>query len=166
VSEDPDMQRETGVRGSIYLDEARTRDPLLRLISELRDQVDRLIDEQKGMIAALAVSLEDERERGVPELAAEPVVAPPLTVTATATVPEPAPRSRRPAPPAAFERLDEASPTPPRPVSTSPAEPAPAAVRSDDPRERLDALARHLDRKLKQPGGSAPAADALVRHQD
>lgn len=161
------MQREHGMRGSTYPDEARARDPLLRLISELRDQVDRLIDEQKGMIAALAVSGEDEREREreraapeLPALASEPAAVPSLAVA------EPPPRPRRSPPPVAFDRIDEPSPTPPRPASTPSAEPAPATARPEDPRERLDALAKHLDRKLKQPGGPAPAADALVRHPD
>jgi hypothetical protein len=124
------------------------QDPLLRAIADLREQVDRLIDEQKGVVGAALAAQEEEP----PVVERLPPAPGPETLGTTAAA-APVSRARKPSTPAAFDRVDDPSPTPPRPVSTAqePAPPPPA--RSDDPRERLDALAKHLDRKLRQAGG-------------
>ena len=148
--------------GAAIQDDRRVRDPLLRAIGELRDQVERLIDDQKAAVLGFAGAFEPEpvaADRGV-ALAAEPVASPQFL--APEPVLAPAPKSKRPPAPLSFDRVDEPSSVPPRPSSApaTPAEPAPGG-RAEDPRERLDALAKHLDRKLRQAGG--PAAEPSGR---
>jgi hypothetical protein len=124
-------------------DDAKANDPLLQAIAELREDLDRLIDEQ-GAIPAGAVA--DGSSPPSPTVRADAGAEPPV---ATASAPEPAPRRRRAEAGAAPERASE----PPRP------EPEPAADgrAPDDSWLRLDALAKHLDRKMRQ--ASTPAAD-------
>lgn len=146
------------VRGpAIVHDDHEVNDPLLRAIAELRGQVDRLIDEQKASVGGILSYLEEDP--GVVERPAALAVEP-ATVLHPPAPAELAPKARRAGAPVVFDRLDEPSPTPPRPVSTAPPEPAPAS-RSEDPRERLDALAKHLDRKLRQ--AAAPNGDPAAR---
>jgi hypothetical protein len=155
------------LRGAATHDEPGIRDPLLRAIAELRDQLDRLIDEQQAALEGFVSGLVGETSSTVdrPAFAAEePSIAvtskyqepasrsfeenrvPPLRVS------DPAPRARRPAAFEVPESIDGPSAGPPGPPATTPFEPA-AGARSDDPRERLDALAKHLDRKLRRAGG-------------
>jgi hypothetical protein len=145
------MFRENPVRGpAIRQDDYERKDPLLSAIAELRDQVDRLIDEQKAALGGLLGGLEEDAAVEPSAAAAAPAAA------------ETAPKARRPSAATIFERLDEPSPTPPRPVATPAAEPPPAS-RSDDPRERLDALAKHLGRKLRQVQVAGPNGDPAPR---
>lgn len=153
------------MRGPTIHDESGIKDPLLRAIAEMRDQVDRLIEEQKAAFGGYLSSFVEEPSAPERPLAGAPSThsEPPLATVAPPLLPEPAPRTRKVAQPSAFDRVDDPSPTPPRPASPPAVEtPVPAAAgRPDDPRERLDALAKHLDRKLKQAGGSP--ADSSVR---
>lgn len=68
-----------------------------------------------------------------------------------------------PEPPPLVPVVEPLPPPPPaveiRPVPAAPAEPPPV-VRSNDPRERLDALAKLLDRRLKPPPGDTPSKAA------
>jgi hypothetical protein len=153
---------EDPVRGAAIPDVPTIKDPLLRAIAELREQVDRAIDEQKSALGGFLAGLEEDvRASNQPQPAAIPIAssvhAEPPAVAVTVVTPspsEPSAKGRRPAATPTFDRVDPASPTPPRPgVANGP---------SDNPRERLDALAKHLDRKLRQANGSAgePAAKA------
>jgi hypothetical protein len=126
--------------------------PLLRAILELREVVNRLIDEQESRLLAL----EAESEPNVapnPGPSPEPSPVPdPPDLAEEAAVAEP--RPRRAGPPAP-------KPAPATPVQAPAAvHPAPddptSGVRPEDARRRLDALARRLDERLKHPGGSGP----------
>lgn len=142
---------------AVYHEEPEARDSLFRAIADLRGELDRLIDEQKAAIGGAQWAPDEAAtapERA-PSGASEP--AAPLAAQAP---PDAAARPRRPNAPAVFDRLDDPSPTPPRPASTAVPE-TPPPSRPEDPRERLDALAKHLDRKLRQ--ASAPNVDPPAR---
>jgi hypothetical protein len=120
--------------------EDERRHALLWALAEFREDLVRLIDEQLALAANRAVE---------PAAAVEPLAPPapkPLAPTPTLTPPaaEPEPAPVRAAPVTPRPRPREVSPPAP-----APAEPA-AAARGDDPRQRLDALAKLLDRRLKQ----------------
>ena len=110
---------------------------LLQTIAELRHDVNRLVDEQLARVRAL-----DEKQ-------AAPA---PSERRYSAPQPPPAPAPRPPrAQPAARAREVVEEPPPPAP--------------SDDPSQRLDALARHLDGRLRRSNGHAKATsgDAAER---
>jgi hypothetical protein len=123
-------------------DDAKANDPLLQAIGELRQHLDRLIDEQRAILYGADG---DGPASPMPAAPADPGPEAPAAA-------EFAPKPRR-MPAAAPERGAE----PPR---TEP-EPAPDGRAPDDPRMRLDALAKHLDRKMRQ--ASTPAADPPAR---
>jgi hypothetical protein len=97
---------------------------LLQTIVELRNDVNRLIDEQLAWVRALeekrASEPASERRYSAPQVPAPPAPRAPRA-TAVARVREPA--EQRPAP------------------------------ETDDPSQRLDALARHLDGRLRRSNG-------------
>jgi hypothetical protein len=147
--------------------EPETTHKLMRAIAALRDEIGRLIDEQ----------LAPSEERSSEPIAEPPpsppvasVVNPPIAVAEVRELPptEVAP----PVSPAAAEsdpaeprrRGPLARPRPRETASAASAAPAPAG-RPDDPRQRLDALAKLLDRRLKQPAGN-PAEATTCSHHD
>lgn len=114
-------------------------DALLQTIAGLRTDVNRLIDEQLTRLNAL-------EQKRPPEPAAE------RRFSAPASAYQPAPRAPRtpapaPAPVQAATRVREPVEPPPKPES-------------DDPSQRLDALARHLDGRLRRSGSRAKAEAA------
>ncbi len=125
-------------------DDAKANDPLLRAIGELREHLDRLIDEQRAILGG---TVGDGPTAPASIARADAVPEPPAAAAVAAT--ELAPKPRRTASAAAPERAAG----PPRPEP----EAAPDGRASDDSRLRLDALAKHLDRKMRQ--ASTPAAD-------
>jgi hypothetical protein len=167
------------LRGQAIDEDLEPNDPVMHAIEEFRHQLDDLIDEQKMALDTFLSGMDEDsvpteragspalaksepapvvqasvaespapRSRRAPSSASAERLAEPAPA-ATLLAPEPASRAKRGAASAAIERLDEPSRTPPRPVSSTPSEPAPAP-RSDDPRERLDALAKRFDRKLRE----------------
>jgi hypothetical protein len=133
-------------------DDTTVDDPLLQAISELRDELDRLIDEQR---AILSKSDGEGPVAAAPVVRTETVVEPAAPSRAAAA--ESAPRPRKPAAIVAQER----APGPTRPDVVSVAEAAPDSRLSDDPKLRLDALAKHFDRKMRQ--ACAPAGETSGR---
>jgi hypothetical protein len=108
-------------------------DPLLRAISDLRDEVNRLIDDQVARLGALEST------------AAEAPAAP---VRAAMTVDRPGPVA--PTPP----KSEAPAKRTPRPATAPEAPPqAPSSGTNDDPLQRLDALAKHLDGRLRRGKG-------------
>lgn len=104
---------------------AGTDATLLQTIAELRHDVNRLVDEQLARVRAL-----DEKQAATA----------PAERRYSAPQPPPAPAPRPPrAQPAARAREVVEEPPPPAP--------------SDDPSQRLDALARHLDGRLRRSNG-------------
>jgi hypothetical protein len=107
---------------------------VLQTIAELRSDVNRLIDEQLARVRAL----EEKR-------VAEPAPERRFSAPSPAPTPPPSPAPRAPRPPAA-SRLREVVEAPPKPDT-------------DDPSQRLDALARHLDGRLRRSNGRAKASE-------
>lgn len=107
---------------------------LLRTIAELRSDVNRLIDEQLAQVRAL-------EEKRTAEVAVERRFSP-------LQPPDPTPPAARPS--RASVRAREATELPPPP-------PPRAEAASDDPSQRLDALARHLDGRLRRSGAKKGA---------
>ncbi len=126
-------------------------DPLLRAIADLRDELNRLIDEQVASVGALeARALE-------PSLAPAPVSAPAPVhsdfpgdryAVAPATAANGGKTGKRP------QRTSPAGdlPTTP-PPDPAPAPAPPSSESAGDPRLRLDALAKRLDGRLKRGNG-------------
>lgn len=126
--------------------------PLLDAIAGFRDAINRLIDEQKAGLLNRAIESEadfpmDTAGPRLPavEVAAAPRGEPSMPARAwTASPLAPAPRP-------------ESLPAPrPRGLPPEAAEPQPT-THADDPRQRLDALAKLLDKRRK-PGGSTTVA--------
>ncbi|MDR3637329.1 MAG: hypothetical protein P4L84_26230 [Isosphaeraceae bacterium] len=99
---------------------------MLQTISELRNDVNRLIDEQLARVRSL------EEKRG-----SEPVTERRFSPPQPAYQP-----TARPARPSAVARNREPVEEPPKPET-------------GDPSQRLDALARHLDGRLRRSNGNA-----------
>jgi hypothetical protein len=91
-------------------------DPLLQAIAQLREEVDRLFDEQAAHLRLME---------------------------AHAVSPEVAPSSSRRTPESMEQRFDKREAAVERPQAAGPAS-------EMDPRNRLDALARHLDDRLRR----------------
>jgi hypothetical protein len=109
-------------------------DPLLKAIAEFGEAMDQLIDEQIARLNALGAGAEET---------IRPAVGPASRPRRLAEIPENA-ESARPT------LIDAASDlNAPRPVPV-PAAPAATVRDADDPRQRLDALARHLDDRLRR----------------
>lgn len=148
------------MRGAISHNKLGSSDPLLRAVAELHDQIDRLIDEQQAVLNGFASALDgDWNMADRPALAAEEASVPlcrSLQVSAPKNVEknrvaEPAPKLRRlVVPEVSSNPADEAHGS-----VSSVARESVADARSDDPRERLDALIKHFDQKLKRSGGPA-----------
>jgi hypothetical protein len=133
--------------------ENEPENPLLWAILEFRETLNRLIEEQKALVLSRAVeeaelmpaaSVSAERfpARVAPSPAPQPLV---VAIAATAELEA---KPRKPVAPGRPELPGVTSPLP------SPAEmpetEAMVAARLDDPRQRLDALARLLDKRLRQ----------------
>jgi hypothetical protein len=106
---------------------------------EAREAVSRQIEEFRTLLMSRDAAVEVEEA---------PAAAPgPLTVTVSEppAVVEPEPRPRR-------------APTQPEPRATT----APAPARSEDARQRLDALARLLDKRARQSSGDAPSRPGIA----
>ena len=148
------------MRGTGSQVESGTKDSLLRAIAELREQVDRLIEEQKAAVTGYLARLADETN------AAERAVAPADPVAEASTGRPSTDAFSKAKRPAAPERLPNATPPPPPRAAVAVANgEGTANGRADDPRERLDALAKHLDRKLRQAANGA-AVEAPPRTPD
>lgn len=162
-------EEEVPLRGAAIHNVPGSSDPLLRAIAELRDQIDRLIDEQQVALEGFASGLDGDRSAvNRPALAVEAssqALPPTLQILAPGDfednrvpalrVSEPAPRQRRQADLEISNTVDDRSAVPPGSTAEVPREPG-AGIRSDDPRERLDALVKHFDRRLRR-SGSPPA---------
>jgi hypothetical protein len=137
-------------------------DTLRTTISEFRDQLDGLFEEQRAWLLS--------QDGGPGDETADPAPTPIPTPTPTpATPPAPVPTRRHSprADPVAEEPPPAAPPAMPRPwlqgdlpaptptQTPRPASPAPA----DDPRQRLDALARMLHSRLKPPAAGPKEDD-------
>jgi hypothetical protein len=152
------------VEGQETTPETERSHPLLWAIVEFREALDRLVEEQRALVLNRGVdtAAPDAPPPGIavgvatlpPQPA--PVAVPPVPVPASATVastPEAEPSARKFNPPGPRPRPTE-SPTP-QPALVPAAEPAAplalaaAASRPEDPRQRLDALAKLLDRRAK-----------------
>jgi hypothetical protein len=125
------------VEGQPTSTEAERSHPLLGAITDLRDALDRLIEEQKSLVLRYGTEL----------TAAVPPISSPSLVALPEIEPEPPP-TRKSAPsgsrprPAAPSRAPFVEPV--EPVANEPARP-------EDARQRLDALAaKLLDRRLRQ----------------
>src|SRR5262249_6528510 len=145
--------------------------PLLLAIDEMREVVNRLIDEQKALLhgrdAGAAVhgpaagpSPADPGPMASPTVlpvpAPAPVVAARAAVTGGLT-----PRPRRAAAPSLKDAPAAAAIPAPAPTAAADggaAADAPGVARNGDPRRRLDALARLLDQRVKQSAGTAAVA--------
>lgn len=152
------------MRGAAMHHEPGNSDPLLRAIAELREQFDRLIDEQQRALETWASELEAEQiVVARPAVTEEPTPAPlPPTQESVAIrdpeaerlaprrVAEPAPRTRRPTPTVPSPTADPTVASPD--VAPAATRESRSGARSDDPRERLSALAKHFDRKLRRSG--------------
>ncbi|AGA27693.1 hypothetical protein [Singulisphaera acidiphila] len=146
------------MRGATSHNKLGSSDPLLRAVAELRDQIDRLIDEQQVALDGFASGLDGDRNMADRSALAVEEASTPLLRSLQVSAPknvegnrvaEPAPKPRRlVVPEASSNPADEAHGS----VSSVAHEPA-ADARSDDPRERLDALIKHFDQKLKRSGG-------------
>ena len=123
-------------------------DAILQTIASLRTDVNRLIDEQLARLSAL-------EQKRIVEPVAERRFNPPQPAY------QPTPRAARV--PAAARVREPLEPAP------APAPPPPLKPESDDPSQRLDALAKHLDGRLRRTGGRAkdvPDDDANRRGSD
>jgi len=143
--------------------QVETEHPVLEAIAEFRDLVNRLIDAQISALSQHSAQPEIDPQRAVvhePTLAATP---PSAAVSDHPPHPTPEPISRKPlpaaikpkpAPPLPTERPREAAP---EPTSQAAEETSPPPEQRDS-RQRLDALARLLDKRAKQTGTTpAPA---------
>ncbi|WP_406694944.1 hypothetical protein V5E97_28270 [Singulisphaera sp. Ch08] len=159
------------MRGAAIHNEPGSGDPLLRAIAELRDQIDRLIDEQQVALEGFASGLDGDwgavdrsvlaaEEASDALLSTHQVSAPRVVVenhVPAVRASEPTPKWERLARPEVSNPVDEPSAmsSTSSPISAAPREPG-AEVRSDDPKERLDALVKHFDRMLRR-SGTPPA---------
>jgi hypothetical protein len=154
--------------------ESQSEQPLLGAILELRKAVVRLVEEQKARVlsraethdlgAPASASLPNDQVSAVDEPRPQPV---PLPVAADESQLAPAPRRWVPEPPrpapkeiaaepvvvtagAVKPSAAQAEPQAPDEVGTD------GASRPEDPRQRLDALARLLDKRAKHTTGRPP----------
>jgi hypothetical protein len=148
--------------------------PLLAAISEFRSAVNRLIDEHKAW--ALSRGWGAQEAKQVTSEGTEPGAfeRPATSAAVIEADPQLTAREVRPmAPPRPRARTEPTAPVVPTPTpgpapadaltrsterlrETTPAAEASPATASDDPRQRLDALAKLLDRRLKQTGSPSP----------
>jgi outer membrane biosynthesis protein TonB len=112
---------------------------LLQTIAELRADVNRLIDEQLTRVRTL------EEKRVVEAGAERRFTAPPPPPTPAPPAPLPPPVVRAPRPQPAVKPREQPAELPTKPET-------------DDPSQRLDALARHLDGRLRRASGKAKPA--------
>lgn len=127
--------------------EAMNSQSLLWAIAEFREEIERLIEEQRALVVGRRFDPGHPEPSPVPTASAPP----PLPSVAVAHVSEAEPpqarrAGSRPRP------ADNPSPTPYAPAAAEPAEPTAAEpARPEDARQRLDALAaKLLDRRMKQ----------------
>lgn len=128
------------------------RHALLWAIAEFRDDLDRLFDEHKALVLGRSA----EATPAAP--AAPPVKAEPFPTAADPAPAEPPPPAPRPAATPRTRATAAAAPAA-APTPTTAADATPRPAREDDPRQRLDALAKLLDRRLKQPAGETTSKD-------
>jgi hypothetical protein len=128
---------------------------LLWAIMEAREAISGQIEEFRTLLMSRDAAVEVE---------AAPPAAPGLVTVAVSE------------PPAVVEPRPRRAPSPPEPrATTAPVEglaggppspgdepPAPAPARSEDARQRLDALARLLDKRARQSSGDAPSRSGIA----
>ncbi len=123
---------------------------LLWAIAEFRDEIDRLIDEQKALVLSRRIESPPPEPPSVfPAPTLAPTIAPAPATEAEPTVAR-KPVNAPPSPSRSWQRE-----TPPASITTPPTEAVEAVAaepaRPEDARQRLDALAaKLLDRRLKQ----------------
>jgi hypothetical protein len=126
--------------GTEKVGEIGSTSPLLGAIADLREQICRLFEEQKAL-------LQNREAEATPAPPSAPVArvmtSPPQPVAVVAEPESPSP-PRAPSPrPVEVPPPAEAVPTAPADAGSGP------GGRSEDPRQRLDALAKLLDKRLK-----------------
>jgi hypothetical protein len=148
--------REVDVPGEEAVPKTERSHPLLWAIVDFRETLERLIEDQKELILSRGTEPVTSEPPPTPHGFAAPIAVtppaipapvPPMSVARTcARDVAPPPKSAAPAP------IDA-------PDDQAPADPDPAG-QTEDPRKRLDALAKLLDRRLKQttPGSVEPSA--------
>lgn len=132
-----------------------TEDPVMEAIADFRETLNRLIDEQMMALTSRSLGAEVESQRAV---VAEVTYTPNVIATATA---EPAP-PRNPEPKPRRQAPSTANLTPATPPTEPVREPPTAVDEESAPsssRQRLDALARLLDKRAKQAGTTLPSTD-------
>jgi hypothetical protein len=131
--------------------------PVLGAIIEFRATLNRLFDEQKAFVLSRA----GEESEAKADADALPTQAPPIPPQPVAA--ELPAVTRKPLPVNRSEVTEVAAPAP-SPSETAETVSTEAAVggKPDDPRQRLDALARLLDKRLKQQS-TAQASETGVR---
>ena len=142
------------------VEEARSTSPLLSAIADLRDFLPRLFEEQKALLqgreldSAAIPSPSDTASPSPQSPASAPtpprISSPPAVSEGTSTGRK---TSARPVEPKLTPALETAPPPPP--LAPTVVDPGPGS-RPDDPRQRLDALAKLLDKRAKP--NLAPAA--------
>ncbi len=138
------------------ISEVRAGHPVLEAVAEFREVLNHLIDEQKALLLNRTVEMDVEECRASPLLS---TFTPGHKSTASgdsAASHEPEPKAARPSPaPNKTQTIYHPTIRPPEsssPVPFSDNDDANASVDQRDPRQRLDALARLLDKRLKQSG--------------
>ena len=151
------------------ISEVQAGHPVLEAVAEFREILNRLIDEQKALLLNRSVELEMEEARASsspPSFIPTPVAhvsgdsvashgqefkpgRPALVSNKPKTAYHPTNRSSETLSPATLYDSDDAN----------------SSVDQRDPRQRLDALARLLDKRLKQ-SGTNPAAQGTKRDKE
>ena len=143
------------------ISEVQAGHPVLEAVAEFREFLNSLIDEQKALLLNRSVEIEVEESRASSLITS---FTPGLVSTASGDSMAshgPEPKARRPAS-AANKHKSEYHPTNRSPETSSPtflsdSDDANGSVDQRDPRQRLDALARLLDKRLKQSGMNSVA---------
>ena len=130
--------------------------PLLWAIVDFRETLDRLIEDQKELILSRGTEFATSEPPPTPHVFAAPTAVTPSPISAPVS-----PMSFAPAPPSLpLPHKGGGDENPPSPLvgegegraggsGQAPVDPDPAAGQTEDPRKRLDALAKLLDRRLK-----------------
>ena len=151
------------------ISEVQAGHPVLEAVADFREVLNHLIDEQKALLLNRSVEMEVEESR-VSSLISSFTPSPLPTASGDSISSHgPEPKAGRSAPAANKYKTGyhptNRSPETSSPTSLSDSDDANGSVDQRDPRQRLDALARLLDKRLKQ-SGTNPMAHGTKRDED